>query len=1027
MKTIFIAIIALLTLPLSAQKEMEIIESMSFRNIGPAFMTGRISDIAKDPSDQSTWYVATASSNVWKTSNSGTTWQPIFDNYGSYSTGCITIDPSNPNVIWLGTGENQSQRSVGWGDGVYKSVDGGKSWMNMGLKSSEHIGRIVIDPRNSDVVIVAAQGPLWKAGGERGIFRTVDGGKTWTQTLSVSDNTGGSEIVMDPKNPDVMYASTYQRRRHVGYLVAGGEESRVYKSTDNGKTWKKLSKGLPGGDVGRIALAVSPMKSNVVYAQLVLEERKGGFYRSVDYGESWTKTNDYAIVDPQYYGEIYCDPHRFDHVYVMDMMIHYTKDGGKSFERLNSRNKHVDNHSLLFDEDDPNYLMVGCDGGIYESWDLGKSWKYHDNLPITQFYRVGIDNDFPFYNVYGGTQDNSTIYAPSQTNTLHGITNAEWKLALGGDGFQSRIDPEDPNTVYCQSQYAGIVRYDRESGHRTELQPQVSLDEDPLRWHWDAPLIISPHNSKRLYFAAQRLFRSDDRGDTWTAISGDLSRGEDRNMRTVMGKVWQPEAVWKNVFTSPYGTIVSLSESTLREGLLVVGTDDGQIQVSENGGKEWVLYNKFPGIPEKSYVADIATSHHDPNVIIAVFNNHKEGDFKPYILKSADLGKSWKPISQGIEVNHTCWTVIEDHESPNLLFSGTEFGIYCSIDGGQNWKKMKGGLPVIPVRDLEIQQREDDLVLATFGRGMWILDDYTPLREISKARITETTVFPIKDSWVYFEKGDKGYRKKGSFGDNFYQSDNDHVGPKIRFYMDEKYTPLKAKRKKEAIQYPSYETLKKEDQEEEDKYYFLIRDANGNTINTYPIKNKSGFQEVVVGLSRKYISDDGKVSRNGPMPLAGSFTAELMKAGTGGIKSLSTAHPFKTELLSFSDEKPASDYYAFYSEVTENLVKALAIRSQLETLLKTQPLKKEQYILENEADKIVTLDAKRRELLEIKNLLNGDETLIKRSEYHHRGIISRLNNLYWNMWQSMQITNTHRDQLKKTKIQLSEIMKSLEE
>ncbi len=452
MKSLYTLILTFFAFQFYAQLDTEIIQGMKFRNIGPAFMTGRISDIAKEPSDRSTWYVATASSNVWKTTNNGTTWKPIFDNYGSYSTGCITIDPNNPNVIWLGTGENQSQRSVGWGDGVYKSLDGGKSWKNMGLKSSEHIGRIVIDPRNSDVIIVAAQGPLWKPGGDRGIYRSEDGGKSWNQTLSVSDNTGGSEIVMDPVNPDVIYASTYQRRRHVGILVAGGKESRIYKSTNNGKTWKKLTKGLPTADVGRIALAVSPIMNNVVYAQLVLEERKGGFYRSEDYGESWTKTNDYAIVDPQYYGEIYCDPHRFDCVYVMDMMIHYTEDGGKNFQRLNSRNKHVDNHSLLFDEDDPEYLMVGCDGGIYESWDRGKTWKYHDNLPITQFYRVGVDNDFPFYNVYGGTQDNSTIYAPSQTQTLHGITNAEWKLALGGDGFQSRIEPEDPNTVYCQSQ-----------------------------------------------------------------------------------------------------------------------------------------------------------------------------------------------------------------------------------------------------------------------------------------------------------------------------------------------------------------------------------------------------------------------------------------------------------------------------------------------------------------------------------------------------------------------------------------------
>ena len=1022
MKLFYTGILLLFSLLAYPQTDIEVIKGMSFRNIGPAFMTGRISDIAKDPNNQSTWYVATASSNVWKTTNNGTTWKPIFDGYGSYSTGCITIDPNNSNVIWLGTGENQSQRSVGWGDGVYKSTDGGKSWNNMGLQSSEHIGRIVVDPRNSDVVLVAAQGPLWKPGGERGIYRTEDGGKTWSQTLSISENTGGSEMVMDPNNPDVLYASTYQRRRHVGILVAGGKESRIYKSTDNGITWQKLSKGLPSGDVGRIALAISPIKSNVVYAQLVLEERKGGFYRSEDYGESWTKTNDYAIVDPQYYGEIYCDPHRFDWVYVMDMMIHFTKDGGKTFERLNSRNKHVDNHSLLFDSKDKDYLMVGCDGGIYESWDRGDTWKYHDNLPITQFYRVGIDNDFPFYNVYGGTQDNSTIYAPSQTHTIHGITNAEWKLALGGDGFQARIDPEDPNTVYCQSQYAGIVRYDRASGHRTELQPQVSQDEDPLRWHWDSPLLISPHNPQRLYFAAQRIFKSNDRGDTWQPISGDLSRGEDRNQREVMGKVWQPEAVWKNVFTSPYGTIVSLSESPLKEGLLVAGTDDGQIQITENGGDSWVLYNRFPGIPDRSYVADVITSHHDPNVIIAVFNNHKEGDFKPYILKSEDLGKSWKPITSGISEKHTCWTIVEDHKTPNLMFSGTEFGIYCSTDGGENWTMMKGGLPVIPVRDLEIQKREDDLVLATFGRGMWILDDYSPLRVISETNISETLIFPIKDNWIYFEKGDKGYRRKGSFGDNLYSADNDRVGPRIRFYLDESFTPSSLARKKKSDVYPSYETLKKEDQELSDEYFFIISDEAGNTINKYPIKNKKGFQEVVVGLSQRHISEDGKIGRNGPTHLEGSFIAQIFKASKDGIQSLSQPQPFKVELLTFSEENPSSDYHTFYTNVTKTLVRALDLRTKLEDRLKELKREKENAILENNSLSIEELEEERKALLGQFDILNGDDTLIKRSEYHHRGVISKLNNLYWNMWQSMQITNTHRDQLNRSK----ELLKSVQ-
>ena len=568
-----------------AQPAQEIISSLPFRSIGPAYMTGRIADIEVDPSNSSIWYVAVASGNVWKTTNRGSTWKPIFENYGSFSTGCLAIDPHNPNIVWLGTGENQSQRSVSWGDGVYKSLDGGKTWKNMGLESSEHIGKILLDPRNPEVIYVAAQGPLWKAGGERGVYKSSDGGQSWTRILNISEHTGVADLCFDPRNPDILYASSYQRRRHVGILVAGGEESRIYKSTDAGESWKKLEKGLPGGELGRIAVAVSPQHPNVVYALIAGSEKaQSGFYRSEDHGESWTKKNDYVIVDPQYYGEIFADPHRFDHVYAVDVIIHHTTDGGNTFDRLNTRNKHVDNHDIVFDPKDPDYLMVGCDGGIYESWDRGNSWSYHDNISITQFYRVGLDNEEPFYNVYGGTQDNSTLYGPSRTISRHGITNADWTLALGGDGFQARIDPEDPHIVYCQSQYAGIVRYDRKTGQRLDIQPQPVPGDAPLRWHWDSPLIISPHNPKRLYFAAQKLFRSEDRGDSWEGISPDLSRGEDRNQREVMGKIWSPEAVWKNVFTSPYGTIVSLSESPIQEGLLVVGTDEGLIQISTRWG-----------------------------------------------------------------------------------------------------------------------------------------------------------------------------------------------------------------------------------------------------------------------------------------------------------------------------------------------------------------------------------------------------------------------------------------------------------
>ncbi|MEM6378569.1 MAG: glycosyl hydrolase, partial [Bacteroidota bacterium] len=746
-KTAFLCLCLMLSSVLTAQLAEQVLPKVPFRSLGPGFMSGRISDIAKDPQNSSTWYVAAASGNLWKTTNNGTTWKPIFEQYGSFSLGCVTIDPQNSTVIWLGTGENQSQRSVSWGDGIYKSLDAGKSWTNIGLKQSEHISKILVHPQNSDIVYVAAQGPLWSAGGQRGVFKTTDGGKTWNQVLEISAHTGVSDLIFDPKNPDVIYAASYQRRRHVGILVAGGPDSRIYKSTDAGANWKILKRGLPGGDLGRIAIAVSPQQNNVVYALIAGSEKsQSGFYRSEDFGESWVKKNDYIVVDPQYYGELFVDPHRFDHVYAVDVMIHYTINGGQSFQRLNSRFKHVDNHAILFDENDPDYIMVGCDGGVYESWDRGQQWKYHSNLPITQFYRVGLDNEFPIYNVFGGTQDNSTIYGPSKTLDRHGVKNSDWKLALGGDGFQARIDPENSNIVYCQFQYAGLNRYDKKTGQRLEIQPQPGPEDEALRWHWDAPLLISPHDSKRLYYAAQKVFRSDDRGDSWKLVSGDLSRGENRNERVVMGKVWPPEAVWKNVYTSPFGTIVSLAESPIQEGLLIAGTDDGLIQISDDGGDSWRRSYWGNIAPEKTYVADEFASQHDVQTFYAVLNNHKEGDFKPYVIKTSNAGKSWSLITKGLAAPHVCWSIIEDHETPDLLFLATEYGLFTSVNAGASWIQLKGKLPTIAFRDLEIQKRENDLVAASFGRGMFILDDYAWIRSLAEADQNQAQIFPIKDA-----------------------------------------------------------------------------------------------------------------------------------------------------------------------------------------------------------------------------------------------------------------------------------------
>jgi photosystem II stability/assembly factor-like uncharacterized protein len=458
----------------------ETFAGLKLRAIGPALMSGRITDIAVHPQDQSTWYVAAGSGNLWKTTNAGTTWDPVFDDQGSYSIGCVALDPRSPETVWVGSGENHSGRHLGFGDGVYRSRDGGKSWENLGLNDSQHIGMIRIDPRDSDTVYVAAQGPLWSPGGERGLYKSTDGGATWDTILSGGEFTGVNEVHLDPRNPDVLYAVTHQKFRNVAALINGGPESGIHKSTDGGETWRELTNGIPEDDKGRIGLAISPLDPSVVYATIELAHREGGFYRSADGGESWTKQSDYISggTGPHYYQEIFASPHELDRVYQMDVRLHVTEDGGRSFGRLRTTHKHSDNHALAFNPNDPDYLLAGCDGGLYESWDLGQTWKYIANLPLTQFYKVDVDYDEPFYNIIGGTQDNATQHGPSRTDNTHGIRNSDWMITVFGDGHQPAIDPTNPDIIYSQWQQGNLVRHDRKTGEITYIQPQPRDGED---------------------------------------------------------------------------------------------------------------------------------------------------------------------------------------------------------------------------------------------------------------------------------------------------------------------------------------------------------------------------------------------------------------------------------------------------------------------------------------------------------------------------------------------------------------------
>lgn len=1006
----------------SATAEATLLAGLRFRPLGPAFMSGRIADIAVDPTDRSTWYVATASSNVWKTDNRGTTWTPVFDDYPSYSTGAVAIDPNDANVIWLGTGENTSQRSVGWGDGVYKSLDGGRSWANMGLRSSEHVGRIVVDPRDSDMVYVAAMGGLWAPGGDRGLFKTTDGGATWTPVLQISEHTGVADVHLDPRNPDVLYAVAYQRRRHVGVLVAGGPESGVWKSADGGATWRDVTRGLPGGDLGRIALAVSPVDPDVVYALVAATGDRSGFYRSPDRAESWTRMSGYIVVDPQYYGELYPDPHRMDRVYAADVRLHVTEDGGRTFEPVNTRFKHVDNHAVVFDPADPEYLLVGTDGGIYESFDRAQTWRYVANLPLTQFYRVGLDDAAPFYTVYGGTQDNSSVGGPSRTANVHGIRSSDWFVTHGGDGFQVRVEPGAPNILYTQSQYAGIVRYDRASGETIDVQPQPEAGEGALRWHWDAPLLISPHDPRRVWFAAQKLFRSDDRANRWTAVSGDLSRGLDRNQRPVMGRVWPPEAVWKNVFTSPYGTIVALDESPLAEGLLYVGTDDGLVQVSEDGGGSWRRQEEFSGVPAMAYVADVVASRHDPDRVYAVFNNHKEGDFRPYVARSGDRGATWESIAGNLPEGQAAWTLVEDHMDPNLLFLGTEFGLFATFDGAETggetpggrapggsptWVRLKGGLPTIAVRDLEIQRRENDLVLATFGRGFYVLDDYSPLRFMGEALAEgRAYLFPVKDAWAYIPSRPMGGQEKGTMGDAFFTAPNPPFGAVFTYYLAEDFESAKERRQREErerlargeeIAYPEQAALAAEDVERPPEVLLVISDETGDVVRRVPGPRRAGLHRVAWNL--RYASAapprPGGGEGDGPMVAPGLFSVRPVVVRDGEHEALAQPRSFQVESLGAAT-LPAADraaLLAFQREVAALQRAALAVdRAARETAGRLDLVRRAVRAAPglNAAAYETRIAAFEARLFDLRRVLSRDRTALDRAEFAPPSILDRI-------------------------------------
>ena len=836
------------------------LSGLEFRSIGPAFMSGRIADIAINSENENEWYVAVGSGGVWKTSNSGTTWDPITDDQPFYSTGCITIDPHNSSKIWLGTGENVGGRHVGIGHGVYLSENGGEKWKYMGLKSSEHISKIIISPNDPNLIFVASQGPLWSSGGERGLFRSIDGGKNWKNVLDINKWTGVTDIVIDKNDPNILYAATWQRHRNVAAYMGGGPGTSIYKSIDSGISWFKIDVGLPESNLGKIGLAISPFDSSIIYAAIETDRRNGGVYKTTNSGGSWVKMSDTVsgATGPHYYQELVASPHVFDKIYLMDTNVQVSENGGKDFYMMNESDKHVDNHSLTFKMSDPNYLLIGTDGGIYESFDDTDSWKFVANLPLTQFYKLAVDDAYPFYNIYGGTQDNNTQGGPSRTLKRSGITNSDWFVLLGGDGHQPATEPGNPNIVYAQSQQGNIHRIDRTNGEATFIKPQNEVGQAYERFNWDAPILVSPHDPKTLFFGSQRVWVSNNRGDDWNSISADLTLNQERLELPIMGKVQSWDNPWDVYAMSTYNTITSLSQSPIDKNIIYAGSDDGLIHYTKDFGENWTKVNveKLPGVPKGSFVNDIKTDLYDSNTVYVLLDNHKFGDYKPYVYKSIDGGKSWINIGNDIPDGFLCWRIVQDHIDKNLLFLGTEYGIYVSFNGGNNWVEFSNGMPTISIRDLAIQKRENDLVAATFGRGFYVLDDYSSLRFLSPESLKNNLVFSPRKALQY-NPIRSGSTSQGS---NTFYAKNPDYGVIFTFYLNDDLLTKKEKRKKAEekleksnsnIPFPGWQELDSEINERSPKIVIEIFDSENKFINRLSADYKKGFNRVSWDLKKE--------------------------------------------------------------------------------------------------------------------------------------------------------------------------------
>lgn len=869
-----------LTAPISAQDhddsmEHRLREAMSvleWREIGPTIMSGRIADLAVDERNPSTFYVASAGGGVWKTTSGGLDFELVFDDPVTSSIGDVTLAPSNPNVVWVGTGEPQNRQSSPWGNGVYRSVDAGRTWTHLGLEDTHHISRIQVHPTNPDVAYVAAMGHLWGPNEDRGVFHTNDGGATWEKVLYVDEHTGVIDLIMDPSDPMTLFAATYQRQRRAWGYNGGGPGSGIHRSLDGGKTWTELTDGLPGGDKGRIGLDIYRGNTDWIYAIVEADGRApggggGGFgnrpagdngiYRSWDRGLTWEKVSD-TNPRPMYYSQIRVDPNDAERVYLGGADFYLSDDGGRTFTDEGAPEVHLDHHALWINPNDSDHLIMGSDGGVSTSYDRSINWYQFRNLPVSQFYEIGVDNRQP-YHVCGGLQDNGSWCAPSDTWSNQGIRTRDWYNVGGGDGFFTAMHPSDTRVMFSESQGGNINRVDLVSMERQSVRPDAwdengeSLDQ---RRNWNSPIIFSAHADDRIYFGSNYLFRSDDLGTTWERISDDLSYAIDREGLEIMGVLGSAEQISLNDGQSNYGNVTAIGESGVNENILYTGSDDGRLMRTMDGGATWTeITGNVPGVPANTYVTRIVASHADAGTVVAAFDGHRSDDYASYVYRSTDNGNSWTRITNGLP-EESVNALAQHPRAANLWFVGNERGIYVSLNNGDDWFMMDG-LPTVPVDDIKIQARENDLVIGTHGRGIWIMDDITPLEDLgAQAMMAEVQLFGIQNTVSYNSYNPQGWTP------GIYAADNPEDGAWIRFHIGH------------------------EAAEAADDYTITITDASGNTVRVLTDDAEPGVHQTSWDLRLTENGSDGEPMSPGPRVMPGRYTASLM-VGTmdGGTSS----------------------------------------------------------------------------------------------------------------------------------------------